>query len=157
MKLISFIIPCYRSENTIASVCAEIGNTISQIEGYDYEIVLVNDCSPDDTFKTISALAANDSHITAVDLAKNFGQHAALIAAFHYVEGEYVIGLDDAFDAFVLLRRSFNGLIGSVAGIVINKDHLAFIAGKAFKGFKAHVHELFDRFFRIVTGNDNRY
>lgn len=95
MKLISFIIPCYRSENTIASVCAEIGNTIFQTEGYDYEIVLVNDCSPDGTFKAISSLAENDSRITAIDLAKNFGQHAALMCGMRHSKGDIIVCLDD--------------------------------------------------------------
>ena len=95
MKLVSFIIPCYRSEHTVGGVTEEIRSTMSAMEGFNYEIILVNDCSPDGTFKTISALAESDSHITAVDLAKNFGQHAALMAGFHHCSGDIIICLDD--------------------------------------------------------------
>ena len=88
MKLVSFVIPCYRSAHTIGLVVDEIRRTMPALPDYDYEIVLVNDCSPDDTFAVISALAREDGRITAVDLAKNFGQHGALMAGFHHCAGD---------------------------------------------------------------------
>ena len=57
MKLVSFVIPCYHSAHTIGTVVEEIRRTMPTLPDYDYEIVLVNDCSPDDTFAVISALA----------------------------------------------------------------------------------------------------
>ena len=95
MKLVSFVIPCYRSENSIGGVTEEIKSTMAQLQGYDYEIVLVNDCSPDNTFNAIAALAESDSHITAVDLAKNFGQHAALMCGMGHSKGDIIVCLDD--------------------------------------------------------------
>ncbi len=95
MQLVSFVIPCYRSEHTITSVVDEVRRTMPTLPGYDYEIVLVNDCSPDGTFRVIRELAENDARITAVDLAKNFGQHAALMAGFHHCAGDIVVCLDD--------------------------------------------------------------
>ena len=95
MPLVSFVIPCYRSQDTITGVVDEIRGTMPGLPEYHYEIVLVNDSSPDSTFEVISALAESDSRITAVDLAKNFGQHAALMAGFHYCSGDIVVCLDD--------------------------------------------------------------
>lgn len=95
MKLVSFIIPCYRSELTIGAVAEEISAAMAKLEDYDYEIILVNDSSPDGTFKTISALAEQDGHITAVDLAKNFGQHAALMCGMRHSKGDIIVCLDD--------------------------------------------------------------
>ena len=95
MKLVSFVIPCYRSAKTIGAVTAEIGGVMDRLPQYDYEIVLVNDCSPDDTFAVIRELAAKDRHIAAVDLAKNFGQHAALMCGMRKARGDYVVCLDD--------------------------------------------------------------
>ena len=95
MQLVSFVIPCYRSEHTITSVVDEVRRTMPTLPQYDYEIVLVNDCSPDGTFRVIRELAENDARITAVDLAKNFGQHAALMAGFHHCAGDIVVCLDD--------------------------------------------------------------
>ena len=95
MKTVSFVIPCYRSAKTIGGVTAEIADTMGKLKQYDYEIVLVNDCSPDDTFDVIRSLAEKDRHIAAVDLAKNFGQHAALMCGMRKSRGDYVVCLDD--------------------------------------------------------------
>ena len=95
MPLVSFVIPCYRSEHTIRGVVNELKAAMEALEGYDYELVLVNDCSPDGTFGVLRELAENDARITAVDLAKNFGQHAALMAGLRHTAGDIVVCLDD--------------------------------------------------------------
>lgn len=95
MKLLSFVIPCYRSEETIGMVIDEIRRTMPALPQYDYEIVLVNDCSPDDTFSVISRFAREDERICAVDLTRNFGQHGALMAGFHNCKGDIIVCLDD--------------------------------------------------------------
>lgn len=110
MKL-SFVIPCYRSENTIETVVQEICDTVATRSGIDYEIVLVNDCSPDGVWLVIKRLAANDNHIKGICLAKNFGQHCALMAGYGQATGDYVISLDDdgqtpASESFKLDRKS---------------------------------------------------
>ena len=94
MSKVSFVIPCYRSSKTIGGVVNEIESTMAQL-AYEYEIILVNDSSPDDTFVVISALAEADGHITAVDLAKNFGQHAALMCGIRHSSGDVLVCLDD--------------------------------------------------------------
>ena len=94
MSKVSFVIPCYRSSKTIGGVVNEIESTMAHL-AYEYEIILVNDSSPDDTFAVISALAEADGHITAVDLAKNFGQHAALMCGIRHSSGDILVCLDD--------------------------------------------------------------
>ena len=94
-KLLSFVIPCYRSEGTIRGVVEEIRETMRTLPAYDWELILVNDCSPDGTFAVLRALAEEDRHITAVDLAKNFGQHAALMCGMRHTSGDYIVCLDD--------------------------------------------------------------
>lgn len=95
MKLVSFVIPCYRSAATVSAVVEEINSTMAALPNYDHEIILVNDCSPDNTFSVIEGLARADKRITAVDLAKNFGQHAAIMAGLHHSRGDYIVCLDD--------------------------------------------------------------
>lgn len=94
-KLVSFVIPCYRSSQTIGRVVEEIDTAMKELTGYGYEIVLVNDASPDDTFEIIRALCAGRRDICGVNLAKNFGQHAALMAGFRRARGDVVVCLDD--------------------------------------------------------------
>ena len=95
MQKISYVIPCYRSEHTLPAVVGEITAKMQRLPQYDYEVILVNDCSPDDTLGTIRRLVAADAHIQGVDLARNFGQHAALMAGFHQCSGDIVVCLDD--------------------------------------------------------------
>ncbi len=95
MKYISFVIPCYRSENTIEIVISELIATITNGGISDYEIILVNDCSPDDVWKVIQHLSEKNPKIKGISLSRNFGQHAALMAGYAYCEGDYVVSLDD--------------------------------------------------------------
>lgn len=95
MQLVSFVIPCYRSELTLQKVTEEVITTIEKLPEYDYEIILVNDASPDDTFEVIRSLCKQNPKIKGINLAKNFGQHAALMAGFHWCKGEVVVCLDD--------------------------------------------------------------
>ena len=94
-KLISFVIPCYRSAQTISRVVEEIDNTMNSLSAYDYEIILVNDGSPDNTYEVIRSLCTQRKDICGINLAKNFGQHAALMAGFRYAHGDVVVCLDD--------------------------------------------------------------
>ncbi|MCR5849063.1 MAG: glycosyltransferase family 2 protein [Lachnospiraceae bacterium] len=91
---VSFVIPCYRSENTLEAVVDEIKSTMAELKK-EYEIILVNDSSPDNTFEVIKRLAAENDNILGIDLAKNFGQHCALMAGMRHSEGDVVVCLDD--------------------------------------------------------------
>lgn len=96
MKKVSFVIPCYRSENTITGVVEEIEKTMMALkEVYSFEIVLVNDSSPDNTMGTIRKLCEEKKYITGIGFARNFGQHAALMAGLRQASGDYVVCLDD--------------------------------------------------------------
>lgn len=95
MKMISFVIPCYRSENTISHVVAEITEKMEQMTQYEYEVILVNDCSPDGTLEVIRSLSEENSRIKGISFARNFGQHSALMAGLRHATGEYVVCLDD--------------------------------------------------------------
>lgn len=98
MKKISFVIPCYRSEHTIEGVVNEIEATMEALakeKGYSFEIILVNDCSPDNTMGTIRKLCEEKAYITGIGFARNFGQHAALMAGLRQSSGDYVVCLDD--------------------------------------------------------------
>lgn len=98
MKKISFVIPCYRSENTLGHVVSDIEKTMQRkelAEAYSFEIILVNDCSPDNTLGVIRNLCKEKDYVKGIAFARNFGQHAALMAGLRQSEGDYVICLDD--------------------------------------------------------------
>lgn len=95
MKTISFVIPCYASEGSVALVMDEIRAVVAQRTDWDYEIVAVNDCSPDGVMEVLRAQAAADAKVKVVDLAKNGGRHCALMAGFRVASGDYVVCIDD--------------------------------------------------------------
>lgn len=94
-KKVSFVIPCYRSEQSLPHVVAEIREKMGTMAQYEYDIFLINDCSPDGTFGVIRRLCEEDKKIKGVDFARNFGQHSALMAGLRHSDGDYVVCLDD--------------------------------------------------------------
>ncbi len=114
MSKLSFVIPCYGSETTVGIVVNEIITTLRQRPQYEYEIILVNDCSPDNVWESIRTLALSDPHITGINLAKNFGQHSALMAGYRACTGDLIISLDDdgqtpAAELFTLVDKMEEG------------------------------------------------
>lgn len=99
MKLISFVIPCYRSEKTIEKVVEEIRETVAQRKDYDYEVIAVNDCSPDKVYDVLVRLASADKKIKVINFAKNMGKHAAVMAGYACVKGEFIVNLDDDYQS----------------------------------------------------------
>lgn len=95
MKFISFVIPCYGSEKTITFVISEIRNTISEREGYSYEIICVNDCSPDNVWSVLKCEAENDSKVKLIGLAKNANRPGAVMAGLSQISGDICVILDD--------------------------------------------------------------
>lgn len=95
VRKISFVIPCYRSENTISIVVNEVIESVGKRNGFDYEILLVNDGSPDNVWSVIESLSKNNDKIIGINLAKNFGQHSALLAGYNNCSGDLVVSLDD--------------------------------------------------------------
>ncbi len=92
---ISVVIPCYYAEKSIAGV---VEKTAEELDKYcDYEFVLVNDGSDDGTYSEIRELAARFPFVIGVDLAKNCGQHNAILAGMKYASGDYILGMDDDF------------------------------------------------------------
>jgi polyisoprenyl-phosphate glycosyltransferase len=90
----SIVIPVYNSE-------AIVGATIDQVvevfeaAGLSYELILVNDGSPDRSWEVISKRARSNKHLVALNLLHNYGQHNANLAGFREATGDYVITMDD--------------------------------------------------------------
>lgn len=95
MQKISFVIPCYNSAQTVGNVVRDIVDTVLARREFQYEIILVNDNPPDDTWRVIREMCRNNPHIHGVCFTKNFGQHAALMAGYRKVTGDIVVSLDD--------------------------------------------------------------
>lgn len=91
----SFVIPCYRSEFTVEGVLDEIRIVMGKRPELTYEIICVNDRSPDDVLTVLHRRAEADPRVKVIDLAKNMGKHAAMMAGYSQVTGDVIINLDD--------------------------------------------------------------
>lgn len=92
---ISFVIPCYCAEKNLESVIDEIHQTMKKRHGFEYEIILVNDNSKDNTIGLIEKIVKDDKRVIGIDFAKNFGQPSALMAGFRMAKGTYIMTSDD--------------------------------------------------------------
>ncbi len=97
MIQISFVIPCYRSANTIIQVLKEIEDKMNERPDTIYEVITVNDSSPDNVLQVLKEYAETHSWLRVVDFTKNFGQHAAMMAGLSFASGKYIVFLDDDF------------------------------------------------------------
>ncbi len=91
---LSFVIPCYRSERTIEWVIQEIIEVTGKLNR-TYEIIAVDDNSPDHVYDVLAGLARENRNIKVIHFSKNFGQHAGLMAGIRSSVGDVVVVLDD--------------------------------------------------------------
>lgn len=140
MNKLSFVIPCYNSEKTINDVVNSIKKELESKYLSDYEIILVNDFSRDNTSAVIENLAQNDKKIVAINFSKNFGQHSALMAGFRNSTGDIIIYLDDdgqcpVDKVFELIEPLKNGFDISIADYGKKKQ-------SKFKNFGSKVNDI---------------
>jgi undecaprenyl-phosphate 4-deoxy-4-formamido-L-arabinose transferase len=91
---LSVVVPVYRSEACLEALIAAISDALDPT-GREYEVVLVNDYSPDDSWSIIQALCQDNPNVVGVDLRRNFGQDNALITGLRLARGRYVAIMDD--------------------------------------------------------------
>ena len=98
MKL-SVVIPVYNSSSIIGNLTSDILNTSKDISNIDdIELILVNDCSSDDTWLKISKLTEdNKDSVIGINLMKNYGQHNAIMAGLKIAKGDYILLMDDDY------------------------------------------------------------
>jgi polyisoprenyl-phosphate glycosyltransferase len=89
----SIVSPVYKAENIIPELVERIVNSVTQITG-DYEIILVEDNSPDNSWEKVQEETKKNPNVTGIKLSKNFGQHAAITAGLDHCSGDWVVIMD---------------------------------------------------------------
>lgn len=90
---ISIVSPVYYGERMVAELVRRNVASVSTITD-EYEIILVNDASPDNSWKEIVKQCAANPRVKGINLSRNFGQHYAITAGLHYATGEWVVVMD---------------------------------------------------------------
>lgn len=141
---VSYILPCYNSSRTLPGVVEEIEWKMEKMAGYKFEIILINDDSSDFTFDVIQKMCEEKDNVIGINLAKNFGQHSALMAGFQYASGDIVVCMDDDGQTPAADVGKFLAGIASGQDVVyaryLNKQHTA------FRNFGSKVNEIMTRF-----------
>jgi dolichol-phosphate mannosyltransferase len=92
-KRLSAIIACYRDAQAIPIMHERLTKAFVSM-GVDYEILFVNDGSPDDTNAVLAALCSRDQHVIAIEHSRNFGSQSAFLSGMQLASGDAVIILD---------------------------------------------------------------
>lgn len=91
--VISVVVPIYRCADSLSELYRRLKSTLVESE-IEFELVFIDDRSPDNAWGILQELATNDSRVKVVRLSRNFGQQAAITAGLEYAAGEWVVVMD---------------------------------------------------------------
>ena len=95
MSLYSVVVPVYNSENTLEELYARLKDVFENTMQEEFELILVDDSSRDNSYVVMEKLHRKDNRVKIIQMAKNFGQHPALLCCFSFAKGDFIITMDD--------------------------------------------------------------
>ena len=95
MSLYSVVVPVYNSEHTLEELYRRLEKVFREVIKEDFELILVDDGSKDRSFEVMKELREKDSRVKIIQMARNFGQHPALLCGFAHAKGEFIVTMDD--------------------------------------------------------------
>lgn len=167
---LSIIVPVYRSQKTIGELFDRVESTIKNLN-LSYEILFVEDCGGDDSWDLIQSLAKYHSNVRGIKLARNYGQHNALLCGIREAYGQIIVTCDDDLQnppeeipkLLSSLTKEFDVVYGSpsigthgvlrnlasrITKLVLNDAMGADTANKvsAFRVFRTHLRNSFSEY-----------
>jgi len=127
---LSVVIPVYRSESTLHALHERLTAVLTGL-GRNYELVFVDDGSPDNAWTVLEEIARTDSqHVVVIRLMRNYGQHNALMCGFRHARGSVIVTMDDDLqnppeEMGKLIQHVENGEYDLVYGQYEEKHHHA--------------------------------
>lgn len=94
MKKVTILIPCYNEEQSLPLLYPQLVALADNHPEYNWELLFVNDGSKDHTLTILRQLRQQDSRICYIDLSRNFGKEAAMLAGFDYATGDCMVIMD---------------------------------------------------------------
>jgi polyisoprenyl-phosphate glycosyltransferase len=148
MPYLSIVSPVYNAEKLLPILIKRIENSVQNIT-YDYEIILVEDNGPDNSWKVIQDIAKVNSKVIGVKLSRNFGQHYAITAGLDQSKGEWVVVMDcDLQDQPEEIIKLYNK----------TKEGFEVVLGRRYERkdrfFKKFFSKLFYRTLGYLTGSE---
>lgn len=94
MKRITILVPCYNEQDSLPALSDALKSLMGQLPQYEWEVLLVNDGSKDNTISIIKEIRMEDKRFCYIDLSRNFGKENAMLAGFDYATGDAVVIMD---------------------------------------------------------------
>lgn len=149
-KSISVVIPVYGCKKALPELCDRLEKTLDPMTR-NYEIVLVNDACPQNSWETIQSLCEKNKKIKGIELSRNFGQMKAILAGLDYSTGDYVVVMDcDLQDKPEEIPNLFNKLnegfdiVFAKRAIRKDKKRKIFIAKLFYKFYSFSIGQKYD-------------
>ena len=95
MCLYSVVVPVYNSEHTLQELYTRLEKVFRETIKEEFELILVDDGSRDRSFAVMQELREKDPRVKIIQMARNFGQHPALLCGFAHAKGEFIVTMDD--------------------------------------------------------------
>jgi len=112
MRTLSVVVPCFNEEAALPFFWAEFSRVREAMDGFDLELILVDDGSTDETLRVMKDLADRDPRVRYVSFSRNFGKESALFAGLEAAKGDFVATLDaDLQDPPSLLPEMMESLL----------------------------------------------
>jgi len=145
---ISIVSPVYRAENIIEKLVDEIMEVVYQLD-VNYEIILVDDRSPDNSWEVMKQLSAKFPEVKSIRLSRNFGQHPAIMAGLTKAKGEWVVVMDcdlqdQPEEINALYKKAIEGYDMVLASREVRKDNF----------FKILSSKIFARLYGYLTDSN---
>ena len=93
-KKIDIVVPCYNEEDVLEMYYAETEKIVSNISGYEFNYIFVDDGSRDKTYSILCDLSEKHTNVKYISFSRNFGKEAAMYAGFYYTTGDYIVIMD---------------------------------------------------------------
>ncbi len=106
---ISVVIPLYKCSGSVQLLHELLTKTIDPLTKGKFEIIFVNDASPENDWEIVSSCAETDKRVIGINLSRNFGQHYAITAGLDYVTGDWIVIMDgDLQDRPEEIKKLYN-------------------------------------------------
>jgi glycosyltransferase involved in cell wall biosynthesis len=116
---LSIVSPIYKAENFIIPLVNRLSNCLNELN-IDYEIILVDDLSPDNSWEIIENITHNNKQVKGIQLSRNFGQHYAITAGLEQAKGEWIVVMDcDLQDIPEEIKKLYNKAVNENFDIVL--------------------------------------
>jgi len=139
MKLLSVVIPCFNEELVLRATHERLSQAVSAIEGFEYELIFVDDGSRDQTFEILAEIQSHDSHTRVLKLSRNFGHQIAVTAGLEAATGNVIAVIDadlqdppEVINEMIELWRQGNHVVYGSRTTRVGESRFKLITAKAF-------------------------